>query len=205
MTVNPSALENLPAYEPHDSNEEGVPLINKAVANAWDSLQTSIEPQDDEAIDLGAGYNAVNISTFYNADNAAWDFAALGRNTRGDQMISGTGSDVDDGASDVVEHDSSASEASVAGRIQDLRDAIPEDEEGTFVDQSPVPDLDEEGQAATIALQADLLENMQSIGRGVPIFQATTQFDVTADDERLEVEEPAAEIHLDDVDDIKLD
>jgi ubiquitin carboxyl-terminal hydrolase 4/11/15 len=29
MTVNLSALENLPAYEAHDSNEEGVPLIDK--------------------------------------------------------------------------------------------------------------------------------------------------------------------------------
>jgi ubiquitin carboxyl-terminal hydrolase 4/11/15 len=121
-------------------------------------------------------------------------------------MISGTGSDVDEVASDVGQHNSSASEGSVAGRIQDFENAIPEDEEGAFVDQSPVPDLDEEGQAATIALQADLLDNMQNIGRGVPIFQPTTQFDVIADDARPDVDEqPTAEIHLEESDEIKMD
>jgi ubiquitin carboxyl-terminal hydrolase 4/11/15 len=75
-----------------------------------------------------------------------------------------------------------------------IADAPAEDEEGNFINQSPVPDLDEEGQAANIALQADFLENMQRTG-GVPIFQATPQFEVA---ERLEVEEPeATEIHLD--------
>jgi ubiquitin carboxyl-terminal hydrolase 4/11/15 len=204
MTVNLSALENLPAYEAHDSNE-GVPLINKNPEDAWNSLQASIEPHDDEGIDLGSGYNALSLSNVYHPGHAGWDFEPLGRNARGEQMISGTGSDVDEVASDVGQRNSSASEGSVAGRMQDLENAIAEDEEGVFVDQSPVPDLDEEGQAATIALQADLMENMQSLGRGVPIFQATTQFDVTADDERLEVEEPAAEIHLEDSDEIKMD
>ena len=118
-------------------------------------------------------------------------------------MISGTGSDADEVASDVGQHNSSASEGSLNGRLKDFVNAVPEDDDGPFIDESLVPDLDEEGQAANIALQADLMESMQRTGSGVPVFQATPQFEV---DERLEVEEPAAEIHLDDNDeDLKMD
>jgi ubiquitin carboxyl-terminal hydrolase 4/11/15 len=215
MTINLSALENLPAYEAHDSNEEGAPLIDKNAEHVfdallsqnrgqgYDSLHASIEPHDDEAIDLGNGYNTIPVSNVFNQGSQQWNFANLGHNSRGEQMISGTGSDAGEVASDVVQHNSSASESSLQDRLQDFANAAPEDE---FVDQSlPVPDLDEEGQAATIALQADLMENMQSIGRGMPIYQATTQFNVPAETERLEVEEPAAEIHLEESDDLKMD
>jgi ubiquitin carboxyl-terminal hydrolase 4/11/15 len=208
-TINPSALENLPAYEAHDSSEEGAPLIDKNAANLFDSLlannklHASIEDHEDEAIDLGGVYDSIPVANVFNPANTQWSFANLGQNARGEQMISGTGSDADEVASDVVQHNSSASEGSLQDRMQDFTHAAPDDD---FVDQSlPVPDLDEEGQAATIALQADLMENMQNIGRGVPIYQATTQFDVPLEDNLLEVEEPAAEIHLEASDEIKMD
>jgi len=198
MTVNPSALE-LPAYEAHDSNDDGVPLLGNDGPAAWDSVKTSIEPPD-EGIEMDM-YPPLN--NMYSHINSGWSFANLGQNGRGEQMISGTGSDADEVASDVGQHNSSASEGSLNGRLKDFNNAVPEDDDGPFIDESLVPDLDEEGQAANIALQADLMESMQRTGSGVPIFQATPQFEV---DERLEVEEPAAEIHLDDNDeDLKMD
>lgn len=207
MTINPSALENLPHYEAHDSKEESAPLIDNHGEHAFNSLlsnnrlHASIEPPDDEAIDLGNGYNTIPANNVFHPGNTQWNFANLGHNARGEQMISGTGSDAEEVASDIVQHNSSASEGSLQDRLQDFANAAPEDD---FVDQSLVPDLDEDGEAATIALQADLLENMQKIGRA-PIYRATTQFLVPAETERLEVEEPAAEIHLEDSDDIKID
>jgi len=64
-----------------------------------------------------------------------------------------------------------------------------------------VPDMDELGQASAIALQADLLEKIQN---GDAIYPRP-EFEVTGQDERLDVEEPATEIHLDPTDDLKLD
>ena len=192
MTVNPSVLD-LPPYEAHDSNDDGVPLLDKDGDMPWEgSVQRSIEPAD-EGIEMEDNH--------YNPLNQMWNFANLGTNSRGDQMISGTGSDAEDAASDVVQNNSSADASDVAERMQDFADADPVDEDGNFINQSPVPDLDEEGQAANIALQADLMENMHRAGN-LPIFQAT-QFEV---DERLDVEEPATEIHLDnDSEDLKMD
>ena len=195
MTINPSALENLPAYEAHDSNDDGAPLLSHKGAAVWDSVKTSIETPD-EGIEMDIYPSLTNV---YPAPG--WSFANLGQNSRGDQMISGTGSDADEVASDVGQHNSSASESSLQGRLQDFNNATAEDDDGPFIDESLVPDLDEEAQAANIALQADLMESMQRTGSGVPIFQATPQFEV---DERLEVEEPAAEIHLDE-EDLKMD
>jgi ubiquitin carboxyl-terminal hydrolase 4/11 len=195
MTINPSALEQLPAYQAHDSNDEGVPFMGNE--DVWNSLKPSIEPAD-EGIEMGNEYTRTNLFS-----TSAWTFANLGENSRGNQMISGTGSDADEAASDVVQHNSSATEGSIAERMQDFQDAVAEDEDGAFINQIPVPDLDEEGQAANIALAADLMESMQRTGSGVPIFQATPQFEV---EDRLEVEEPeTAEIHLDGSEDVKMD
>ncbi|KAN0095576.1 UCH domain containing protein [Hyaloscypha variabilis] len=205
MTVNPSALENLPAYEAHDSNRESDALNNPGAVMLWDSmgahndsLQQSIE-HPDEGIEMSDNtYNS--IGNVYGQSN--WTFANLGLNGRGDHMVSGTGSDADEAASDIGQHNSSAGSNLIAERMHDFAEAQAEDEEGNFINQSPVPDLDEEGQAANIALTADLFEDMHRTGR-VPIYQATPQFEV---EDRLEVEEPeATEIHLDDNEDLKMD
>jgi ubiquitin carboxyl-terminal hydrolase 4/11 len=81
--------------------------------------------------------------------NSNWNFANLGTNSRGDQMISGTGSDVEDGASDVVQHNSSAGVSDVTKRMQDFADTDAVDKDGNFINRSSVLDLDE-GQAAIL-------------------------------------------------------
>lgn len=196
-TINPSALEKLPAYEAHEEEEDAAPLlVGDAIMNDGIGLHASIE---DEGIDMAMGYNDLNYSSRAGLISHAWNFRsldAIGSNSRGDHMISGTGSDA---ASDVVQHDSSASEGSIQGRLDDFNHSIAEDDGIPFVDQSPVPDLDEDGQASAIALQADLLETMQ---RGEYPRQ---EFEVTADDERFEVEAPAVEIHVKDSEDLKMD
>jgi ubiquitin carboxyl-terminal hydrolase 4/11 len=201
-TVNPSALEELPAYQAHESNADAAPtMMGDAVMN--DALQASIE--EDEGIGMDAtmdnGYDVQNYATNYNPLGVSnWNFQALGmdnlgRNTRG-QMVSGTGSDID-AASDIVQDNSSASAGSRQGRLDDFDNAIPEGDDGVFIDPSPVPDLDEDGQASVIALQHDLLE---SRNHGVMY----PPFEVPAGDE-LEVEEPATEIHIEEGEELKMD
>jgi ubiquitin carboxyl-terminal hydrolase 4/11/15 len=204
-TVNPSDLEKLPAYEAHERDPDAAPLLmSDAMMN--DGLHPSIE---DEGIVMDNGYedmNYNNLNTHSRGITAftTWNFDNindLGSNSRGNQMVSGTGSDADD-ASDIVQHDSSADESSIRGRINDFENAIPETDDGIpFEDPSPVPDMDELGQASAIALQADLLEKIQN---GDSIYPRP-EFEVTGQDERLEVEEPATEIHLDPNDELKLD
>lgn len=189
MTVYPAALESLPAYQAHEINDEdAAPLLaSDAVMNDGLQLQDSIE---DEGIDVGindgmnytnVGYDNLNSHGTANFLESAWNFDHL-PNSR--SQISGTASDIDDGASDRVQHNSSASEGSIRGRMEDFRNAIPEDD-GIFVDQSPVPDLDEDAQMNAIVLQSDLLERQRG-----PAFRVAPE----AEDETTE--ETATEIHV---------
>lgn len=165
-TINPSALEALPPYEAHEDQFRN-------------TLQPSVERDEDEAID-------VNDDRHYNTFGppnigANWTFAGLNENNR--DGPSGAASDMDDVPSDMAANDSSADEMEKETRLSEFDNAEAED----YIDQSPVPDLDDEGIASAVAMQADLFENM----RGNPIYH------LTADDtERLEVEEPAMEIHI---------
>ncbi|TVY17333.1 putative ubiquitin carboxyl-terminal hydrolase 12, partial [Lachnellula arida] len=195
-TVNPSALEYLPAYEDHERNDEDAAplLVSDAVMN--DGLQESIE-DEDEGVDMGdTGFNYTNIGPYDQLGSdlhselpgglgQAWNFGNLPGNSRGNQIISGTGSDMDDAASDVVQNNSSASAGSVQGRMEDFSSAVPDED---FVDQSPVPDIDEAAQLGAIDLHRDLLAHHAKND-----FPA--DFDFRAD-ETDEVEEPATEIHV---------
>jgi len=195
MTIDSLGLEKLPDYESHlDNDEDSTPLLlGDSAMN--DNLRESIE---DEGIDMSMGYNSINYENLSSLPQATgiggnWTFDAINANSR--QLISGTGSDA---ASDMVENQSSASQASLEQRIEDFDETEAVDDDGNpFVEPSPVPDMDEDGQVAAIALRADLLESQ--------MHYPGTQFDVTADDEQLEVEEPATEIHLEDHDELKLD
>lgn len=195
MTINPSALEKLPAYESHEEEDGAAPLLLRdAAINDGLGLHDSIE---DEGIDLNPGYNEHSNSLLI---QPSWTFGSLeeiNSNSRGTHMISGTSSDV---ASDDVQHNSSASEGSIRGRLDDFENSVAEEEDNRpFVDQSPVPDLDELGQANALALQADLYETLQRGEYPGPEFEVTG-------DEHFEVEEPAAvEIHVKDNDDMKVD
>lgn len=192
MTINPSALENLPAYEAHEKNDEdsAPPLVRDAIMN--DGLHESIE--EDEAIDMsdsGMNYNNMHGSIepinqpAMNYANPAWNFSAIPGNSRGDNIVSGTGSDIDEIASDIVQNNSSASEGSIRGRIDDFSNAIPDDE---YVEQELVPDMDEDQQLGVLDLHKDLLET--NPGNRFP----QQKFAFKIPDE--EYEEPATEIHV---------
>jgi ubiquitin carboxyl-terminal hydrolase 4/11/15 len=198
MTIDPSTLDTLPDYSEND--EVAAPLLLGDAAMNDGELLASIE---DEGVDMSMGYNTLNYNNNLmprggTSIGGSWNFDALnslGANSR--QMISGTGSDMDD-ASDIVQHDSSASVSSLDNRVHAFEDSEAVDEHGDpFIDPSPVPDLDEDGQVAAISLQADLLERMN--------YSATQQFEVTDDNEPFDVEEPAAEIHIEDSDELKID
>jgi ubiquitin carboxyl-terminal hydrolase 4/11 len=195
ITVNPSALENLPAYEAHEKNDEdAAPLLASDTVMNDGFVQEIIE---DEGVDMNdTGFNFSNIgydnlnqqgpASYRNPIGRNWDWANLAGNSRGDHIVSGTGSDVDDAASDIVQNNSSASEGSIQGRMDDFTHAIPDDD---FVDQSPVPDLDEAAQLDSIDLHRDLLESHAK--NDFP----QANFDFRAD-EGDEFEEPATEIHV---------
>ncbi len=195
-TVNPSALEKLPHYPSNEHIDDGSASL---LANNGHELQASIE--EDEGIDVSEFSNKGN--NFIGPVAPSWGFGNLpdiGINTR-ENMITGTGSDMD-AASDVGQHDSSASEGSRQNRLEEFNDAFAEDEDGPFVDPSPVPDLDDDAQAASIGLQADLLKRIHS---GNSMHYSRHQFSVPGDDERLEVEEPATEIHIEEHEELKLE
>lgn len=185
--VNPALLESLPDYQAHELDGDAAPMSADDV-NMNDGLHASIE--EDEGIDMemntDSGFQSYpNYNPLYNNNN--WSFNnleldSLGANSRGN-MPSGTGSD-DGLASDIVEDNSSASAESREGRLADFDNAIAEGEDhGEYLDAAlEVPDMDDEQQAAVASLQMDILDS-----RFIP-----------------EVEEPAAEIHLDDKDEIKL-
>lgn len=214
MTVNPQDLDALPAYQAHETEEDSAPLLqHDAAMNDGLGLRTSIE---DEGIDMSPGYNSMNLSNQgvanftpvnlgYNSDS--WNFGALDHLNSGsgqyNNRISGTGSEIDcndnsfgglDDRSDIVQHDSSADEASLRGRMDDFDSIIPMDDDGVvFEDPSPVPDVDDENQVDTLALHRDL------IGAHRP---PQLQFHAPAEDE--EIDEPAAEIHLEPSDELEL-
>ncbi|KAI6709922.1 hypothetical protein JHW43_007556 [Diplocarpon mali] len=134
-------------------------------------LRRSIE--DDEGVELG--YDA----------KEKWNFD----NLPGDKDF--------DAASDIVENNSSASAGSIERRKADFADTPAEDSNGEeYVDASPVPDLDEIGQASHIALQQDLFETSYGPKLG---------YSASAEAERFEVEEPVTEIHISDNDESKVD
>lgn len=202
MTINPSALESLPAYAEHEEEAGSAPLLaSDAAMNDGLGLQESIE---DEGVDMSLGYNdhyshakqTIQTALSQGLYSQEWNFSALGSNTRPDHMISGTGSDVD-AASDIVQHNSSADAESIRGRFDDFQNTIAEDDGIPFEDQSHVPDMDEEHAASAIALQAEFLERMNREGLPGP---SGPSFRITDDDigaERFEVEEPeVAEIYV---------
>ncbi|EHK99914.1 putative ubiquitin carboxyl-terminal hydrolase 12 [Glarea lozoyensis 74030] len=124
-----------------------------------------------------------------NYNMSQWNFNGLA-NGRG--QVSGTGSDeMDDGASDKVNMNSSASDASREDRLRDFDDSVPMEDGVPFEDQCPVPDASDEQQATIIDMHHTLAEHRLIGEKGLGPFHVESGLD---DDD----EEPAAEIHVDD-------
>ena len=215
-TVNPQDLDTLPAYQTHEREDASAPLLQRdAMMNDGLGIRSSIE-QDDEGIDVSMNYDKMNVdnrsSVGFTSTNQGygtqedWSFSnALERlNNNNNTRISRTGSEIDlnansgfdADASDIVQHDSSARASSIQGRLDDFDNAIAVDDDGDpFVDPSPVPDMDDDNQIDTFTLHRDVL------GANPP------QFQIHAPVEEDEVDQPAAEIHLDasETDELKMD
>jgi hypothetical protein len=192
--VSPTRLESLPAYKSHEEHDEDAAPLLAEDAMMNDGLpMNSIE--EDEGIDLNDdGINFTNLEyplesvgpTSFNVSQ--WNFGGL-TNSRG--QISGTGSDeMEDGASDRVNMNSSASEVSREDRLRDFEDSLPMDGDVPFEDQCPVPDASEEQQATIIDMHHTLAEQRLIGEKGVGPFHVESGVD---DDD----EAPAAEIHVD--------
>lgn len=115
-----------------------------------------------------------------------------GINRRQDNVASGTGSLVDfaDG-SDVVQRDSSASPSSLENRHTEWADIEAVDDEGNpYVDEFPVPDIDDPHQLDTLQL-AKIIQQQS--------------FHIPAGTDAEEIEEPATEIHVEEGEGLKID
>lgn len=211
-TISPSSIEQLPAYSAHESNPDAAPtLARDAVMN--DALHESIE--EDEGINMdspmGSNYgtqgysnsshNPIGPQTWgwqaVNTDNDPSSVptysgldALTGHNRK---LVSGTGSEADeDLASDIVDDNSSASSGSRRGRLADFDEA---GDDG-FVDPSIVPDMDDDAIASDVALRHEMYEQRE--------FGPIQQVRAVGTDEDLDLDDaPAAEIHIEDVDELK--
>lgn len=136
--VKPEQIDNPPDYKTALA-EDTAPLLERdAVMN--DGIEMR-DGYDDEAIDLGSAYGEDLNQTrnLFNQTGSNWDFSGLHdlRTTNSaDDELGSIGARSDD-----VQHDSSASEGSMAGRIADF-DAAEIDED--YVEENPVPDVDGE-------------------------------------------------------------
>ncbi|CZT06858.1 related to ubiquitin C-terminal hydrolase [Rhynchosporium graminicola] len=163
-TIDPSALENVPNYEG--------PF----------SLHQSIE--NDEGIDMGdpPPYASKWTTEGFRSLDAfpPSGYGASAMTSRADS----------DAASDNVNHGSSPDRESLDERLNDFNNAEAED----FIEQSPVPDMDESGVASAVGLQQDLLDSLNANAVQYP----DHEFSVRAvDEESLELDdEPVTEIHL---------
>lgn len=202
--IGPASLEALPAYSEHEADSDAAPtLVRDAVMN--DGLQVSIE--EDEGIGMDSPVN--KGFSLYSQPQKPWSFDSM--EEEGSEPISGLAalqqhqggnrralSDADgDYASDVVDDNSSASSGTRAGRMTEFDQA----DDADFEDQSYVPDMDEDAIANGVALQHDIFDSRRLRNSG-PIQHVRA----VGSDDGMDDDEPAAEIHLDDNDDVnKLD
>lgn len=215
-TVSSSQIDDdkLPSYQEH-LEDDGAPLLMQdADMNDGLPLQDSVE---DEGIDMGVNYNNLSTLNYPNSSLTTrglmgnWNFDNLGQNNRPGGLVSGTGSDADDiylpsdpnddidGRSDVVQHDSSASESSLQARYEEFTNAVPEGDDGIFVDPSPVPDIDDDEQMDIYSLHQDMLAQRKAGNLG-PAFKVPPAT-IGADD----TEAPATEIHVEEGEGLKIE
>lgn len=169
--VDPSTIEGLPKYTEFLANRAAAPVM------AQDAIMNEGLHIEDEGFDGGQG-SGPGFATI----NQTWDWSNLNQNNFNTSI--GNLSD----RSDIAAHESTASEASLRGRLEDFDNAPVEygDHDDDYVpDNIEVPDMDEDAQAGMIGLHHDLQE------------QATMGLRYGQHDDD---DQPAAEIHLDESD-----
>jgi ubiquitin carboxyl-terminal hydrolase 4/11 len=201
-TINPADLDKPPAYREQLEDDDSAPLLTRdAVMNDGLEVHSGIE---DEGIDMttNGGYSNFNNSRLTSTTllDPSWSFSNLDQlggvsstmmNTSGNNSDIGLG-DMDD-RSDIVQHNSSASEGSRKGRIQDFENAEVDPEE--WEEPPPVPDLPEEDQMDIYNLRDGLMP--RCVSKSYEAMEMVKELKVPAagaTDE--ESEEEATEIHL---------
>jgi hypothetical protein len=151
--VKPEEIINPPDYKTA-LEENTAPLLKRdAVMN--DGIEMG-DGYDDEAIDLGSAYgedfpSTQDLFSKVHTQLPDWSYAGLNdlRTTNSaDDELESVGARSDD-----VQHDSSASAGSMAGRLEDFDNAEVDED---YVNENPVPDLDEE-QMDFLGLHDDLV------------------------------------------------
>jgi ubiquitin carboxyl-terminal hydrolase 4/11/15 len=209
-TVNPVDLDQLgglPAYQPPETHD----------TEMKDGLHDSIEV--DEGIDMSGGrfsttgFTAINqVHTDLGNGKQPWNFDALDGSNRPSELenknrldkvsvqgsLPGLDEDIlDDAASDRAMNASTASSSSFQDRIATFEATEPVDDNGEpWQETSPVPDVDE-NVVDTLQLHRDLVT---AFGHQNPAFNI-----ISPADEEDDIDLPAAEIHLDDADELKME
>lgn len=190
MMGSSSAIESLPPYQTHEDDQ----YENDAIMNDSHPIQSSIE--EDEGVEMDDGMNFSNIDDYNRIGPVGldglnpWSFESLGA-TRGEKIVSGTGSDeMNDDRSDVGQFNSSASSGSRENRLAEFESTSLEE---SYVDHSPVPDMDDEQQLGVMGLHEDLLANRNP------------EFNVHPSLNGEDIEEPATEIHVEEGEGLKID
>lgn len=206
--VSPASLEALPAYSAHESNPDAAPtFVKDAIMN--DGLHASIEEDEGIGMDspLDKGYSSRSFQGPYNPNQSTWSFDSMNRDSeppsglealqqhQRTQHIGASDAD-EDYASDIVDDNSSTASGVRRGRMTEFDEA----DDGGFQDQSYVPDMDDDAIASGVALQHDIYESRLGSGPYQHVRPVDSDDGMEDDDDP-----PAAEIHLDDEDDVKLD
>jgi ubiquitin carboxyl-terminal hydrolase 4/11/15 len=205
-TINPADLGKPPSYEAVLEDDAAAPLMARdAVMNDGLEVHGGLE---DEAIDMNMGYN--NFDSSRNAaallGNNTWTFSALQNLDAASSTManpSRRNSDIDleeiDSRSDLVQNNSSASEGSRERRVEDFDNAEPDEE---WEEPIPIPDVSEQDQMAIIDLHGDLLAQGSRKRYGDMEMEMEVKVPPNLDED---VEEEAAEIHVEEGEGLKMD
>lgn len=197
-TINPADLDKPPAYEVH-GEDDAVPLLPA------DQDMTDLDV--DEGVDMNMGYNNFDSNQQQNNPlSASWTFDSIATiSSMQSKMVnqSGATSDMDandiSDRSDLAAHNSSASDGSLAGRIEDFANAEPD--EGEWEDPEPIPDMSDEAEAAIYGLHEDLLNAAHSNTK----LSTKGLNQVPPETVREDAEEETAEIRVEEDEGLKID
>ncbi|QSZ33484.1 hypothetical protein DSL72_005052, partial [Monilinia vaccinii-corymbosi] len=188
MTANPLDLENAPPYSDHSPGGDQIFEALHPFPPHYSSIRESTE--GDEAIDMSMGCNDATL----NATQQDWSWNGLNQNPG--IFPSGTGSEAGADAGSVggysedsngVLHGSEPSLASLERRQEDFKNSQLDEE----FEEEYIPDAVHDAPDAIQVMEYN--NNKQR------------NFDVVGDIQEEEIEEPAAEIHLEEVEELKID
>lgn len=186
MTANQPDLDNAPPYS--EQTQGGEPIFESLhpFPPPYSGIRESTEA--DEAIDMSMGCNDVALT----ATQPIWGWGGLNQNPG--TFPSGTGSEageagsitgLSDGDSNGVLHGSEPSQASMERRREDFNTSEVDDE----FQEEYIPDAVHDAPDAIQVMEYNRQRN----------------YDLVSHVQQDEIEEPAAEIHLEDGEEVKID